>query len=160
MRTRWQVLMLAIAISWVSTRVHAATGAPVPGKEDRAATTIKAQSPEMRPSSPEDEALQRLISKRGSSKGIMVSSGPIARPHKVLGTISVEAEAPKGATDTKAGPNLYLNELLRSQAIKLYGDKNVDGIMNVSYTPGAEGKLRASGVAVHFEGQGDGKQKK
>ena len=160
MQTRWQVLMLAATVSGVSAGVHPAAGAPAPTKQDTPAMAAKPQSPEARPSSPEDEALKRLISKRSSNKGITLSSGPIARPHKVLGTVSVEATAPKGATDTKPGPNLYLNELLRSQAIKLYGENNVDGIMRITYTPGAEGKLRASGTAVHFEEQGDGKEKK
>jgi hypothetical protein len=159
MRTRCQVLMLAAAISCVAAGVRPAAAAPAPTKQDAQAAP-KSQNPEVRPSSPEDEALKRLISKRSSGKGITLSSGPIARPHKVLGTVNVEAASPPGGTDTKPGPNLYLNELLRGEAVKRYGEKNVDGIMSITYTPAAEGKLRASGIAVHFEEQAGGKGEK
>jgi hypothetical protein len=151
MRTTCQALMLAAAIGCASLGGSPAAGAPAPTKQEAPAAAAKPQSPEIRPSSPEDEALKRLIGKRSSSKGITLSSGPIARPHKVLGTVSVEAAAPKGAADTQPGPNLYLNELLRGEAIKRYGEKNVDGIMNITYAPAADGKQRASGTAVHFE---------
>jgi hypothetical protein len=159
MRTRCRVLMLAAAVSYALPGVHPAAAAPAPTTQDAPASAAKPQSPEIRPSSPEDEALKRLIGKRRSGKGITLSSGPIARPHKVLGTVSVEAAPPAGGTDTKPGPNLYLNELLRGEAIKRYGEMNVDGIMSITYTPAAEGKLRASGTAVHFEEQAGGKEK-
>ena len=109
----------------------------------------------MRPSTPEDEALKNLIGKRKSTKGITLSSGPPTRPHKVLGTVTVEAPAGKADANAKPGPNLLLNELLRARAVEQYGEKNVDGIMNIAYTPAPNGKLKASGTVIHFEEQAD-----
>lgn len=160
MQTRCRILMLAAVIAGASAGGRPAAGAPGPTKQDTPAAAVKPQSPEVRPSSPEDEALKSLIGKRSTGKGITLSSGGLARPHKVLGAVSVEATTPAAGADSKPGPNLYLNELLRGEAIKLYGEKNVDGIMNITYTPAAGGKQRASGTAVHFEEQAGGKEKK
>ena len=148
MRTKWYGLMLAAAIGWAVVSVRPA--AALPAKEDSPPAAAKPQTPETRPSTPEDEALKRLVGKRTSNKGIMLSSGAVTRPHKVLGTVSVEAPAAKGEPDAKPGPNLYMNELLRTRAVELYGEKNVDAIMKITYTPAAAGKLKASGTAVHF----------
>ena len=151
MRTKSQILILAIVIGCASSSPRAAAGATSPNQAATPPAAGKPLNPEIRPSTPEDEALKRLIGQRASNKGITLSSGPIGRPHKVLGKVNVEAAAPKGGADTKAGPNLYLNELLRKRAVELYGEKNVDGIMNISYEPVEAGKLRANGTAVHFE---------
>jgi hypothetical protein len=151
MRTKSQILILAAVIGCTPAALRPAAAAPSPSQPDAPPAVGKPVNPEMRPSTPEDEALKRLIGQRASHKGIALSSGPIARAHKVLGKVSVEAAAPKGGADTKAGPNLYMNELLRKRAVELYGETSVDGIMNISYEPVAEGKLRANGTAVQFE---------
>lgn len=151
MRTQWHVLMLVAAIGGASTGARAAVSAPAPGHEEVPPGVAKPQGPERRPSSLEDEALKRLVGQRKSNKGITLSSGPPTRPHKVLGPVRVEAPAPKDRANTNAGPNLYLNELLRNKAVETYGEDKVDGITSITYEPAAAGKVRASGTAVHFE---------
>jgi len=156
MRSTWYSLVLAAAIGWsVSTSPSAAAA---PSKNDATPAAVKPQPPETRPSTPEDEALKSLIGKRKSSKGITLSSGPPTRPHKVLGTITVEAPAGKTEAGAKPGPNLLLNELLRARAVEQYGEKDVDGIMSITYTPAANGKLKASGTVVHFTETADKKK--
>jgi len=162
------MLVLVAMIVSLSTGVRLAVGAPAPKHADdpppaapppaAPPPAAQPQIPEIRPSSPQDEALKKLIGQRTSTRGITLSSAPATRPHKVLGTVSVEAPAPTDGSDTKPGPNLYLNELLRSRAIKLYGEKKVDGIMSVTYEPAREGKIRANGTAVHFENPSGGKK--
>jgi hypothetical protein len=153
MRTKWQGLMFVAAIGCMAAGAGTVAGAPAPGHDEAPSAAVKPQSPEYRPSSPEDEALKRLVGQRKSNKGITLSSSPLTRPHKVLGTVSVEASALQGGADAKPGPNLYMNELLRSKAVEVYGEDNVDGIMNITYEPAAKGKMRAHGTAVHFEKQ-------
>ncbi len=148
MRTRCYSLMLAAAMACTAGAARPAGAAPA--KDTGPPAAVQPQTPETRPSSPEDEALKRLVGKRTTTKNIMLSSGPVARPHTVLGPVSVEAPAPKAEPDAKPGPNLYMNELLRTRAVEQYGDKNVDAIMSITYAPAAADKLKASGVAVHF----------
>jgi hypothetical protein len=151
MRTQWHVLMLVAAIGCASPGAWAAVNAPALGHEAAPPVVTKPQGAESRPSSPEDEALKRLVGQRKSNKGIALSSGPPTRPHKVLGPVKVEAPAPKDGVNTKAGPNLYLNELLRNKAVETYGEDKVDGVASITYEPAAGGKVRASGTAVQFE---------
>jgi hypothetical protein len=159
MRTKWQVLTLAVTISGVGIGGHRAAAATAPAKDDAPKAAAKPQSPEQQPSSPEDEALKRLLGKRTSTKRIALSSGPATRPHTVLGTVNVEAPAQHTGASSNAGPNLYLNELLRAEAVKRYGESAVDGIVSITYAPPADGKQSASGVAVHFEEPAGGKPK-
>ncbi len=151
MRTKWYGLMLAATIGWTLTPARpSAAAVQEAGKPEVTPAAGKPEGPEIRPSTPEDEALKHMLTRRKSNKGITLSSGPPNRPHKVLGTVNVEAPADKAGTGGKTGPNLLLNELLRTKAIEKFGDKDVDGIMNIAYTPG-DGKMKATGTVVHFE---------
>jgi len=150
MRTKWYGLMLAATIGWTLTPGRLSAAVPEAAKAGVTPAAGKPESPEVRPATPEDEALKQMLGRRKSSKGITLSSGPPGRPHKVLGTVNVEAPAAKAGSGGKTGPNLLLNELLRAKAIEKFGDKDVDGIMNIAYTP-AGGKMKATGTVVHFE---------
>ena len=152
MQRMWHGLLLVTVMGCAAVNARPVVGAPETNGPEGAANAPKVAEPEIRPSSPEDEALKELLQKRGPRKSISLSSGPWPHPHKVLGPVEVIAASPSGETALKPGPNLYLNELLRSKAIELYGEDGVDAIVSISYAPADTGKIKATGTAVHFDG--------
>src|SRR5579862_5506162 len=134
MRIYWNGLLLAAVLGGTLTTAGPSAAVPDAVKGDVTPAPAKPESPQMRPSTPQDEALKNLIGKRKSTKGITLSSGPPTRPHKVLGTVSVEAPADKAGSGAQTGPNLLLNEMLRAKAVEKFGEKDVDGIMSIAYT--------------------------
>jgi hypothetical protein len=168
MHMQWKAIMVVAALSGAPQGIRVAVAAPAPGHDEAPPAALQPAKPEVRPASPEDEALKRLLRQRSTKKGLTLSSGPATRPHKVLGSVNVEGDAPKapkgdaptgdspadtakGGASPNAGPNLYLNELLRSKAVETYGADNVDGIVSITYETSPDGKQRAKGTAIHFE---------